>query len=191
MKKSEETKGFILNKARDVFCNKGYISVTMKDICDETGLSRGGLYRHFASTKDIFIAQLELHKNNSDKILDDAIKSNVPAPLLVEGFFKQQIDEITSDKKQITFAVYEFSVHEKNYSDIFKERFNEAVRILTKLLEYAIKTEGFKIYNVHEASKHIIHTIEGLKISNSILNLSKNEVIDQINHLKSVLGLNN
>lgn len=189
MKKSEETKGFILNKARDVFCNKGYVSVTMKDICEATGLSRGGLYRHYSSTKDIFLDQLELHKNNSEKMLDNAFRSNVPAALLVENFFNMQVQEISQTEDQIAFAVYEFSKHENDNCGLFKERFNEATRILAKLLNYAVDKEDIKISNIIETSKHIIHTLEGLKISQSIIKLSKKEIENQINYLRTITGL--
>ena len=33
----------ILDSARTVFCRKGFIGVTMKDIIDDCGLSRGGI----------------------------------------------------------------------------------------------------------------------------------------------------
>ena len=54
-KKGEETKQFIREKACFLFSQKGFKNVTMKDICMETGLSRGGLYRHYDSTQQIFM----------------------------------------------------------------------------------------------------------------------------------------
>ena len=45
--KGEQTRQLILSTAKQLFSQKGYAVVTMKDICDEIGLSRGGLYRHY------------------------------------------------------------------------------------------------------------------------------------------------
>ena len=53
-KKGEETKSLIKQKAYHLFSQKGFKEVTMKDICQATGLSRGGLYRHYESTEQIF-----------------------------------------------------------------------------------------------------------------------------------------
>ena len=39
--------------------NTGFKQVTMKDICEATQLSRGGLYSHFSSTGEVFKALLE------------------------------------------------------------------------------------------------------------------------------------
>ena len=48
--KGEKTKQDIREKAYQLFAEKGFKDVTMKDICELTGLSLGGLYRHFEST---------------------------------------------------------------------------------------------------------------------------------------------
>ena len=41
--KGEKTKQDIREKAYQLFAEKGFKDVTMKDICELTGLSRGGL----------------------------------------------------------------------------------------------------------------------------------------------------
>ena len=53
--KGEKTKQDIREKAYQLFAEKGFKEVTMKDICERTGLSRGGLYRHYESTEQIFL----------------------------------------------------------------------------------------------------------------------------------------
>lgn len=62
--KGEKTKQDIREKAYQLFAKKGFKEVTMKDICELTGLSRGGLYRHYESTEQIF---LEIVNAFSDK----------------------------------------------------------------------------------------------------------------------------
>jgi AcrR family transcriptional regulator len=56
--KGDRTKDYIVKTAAELFSQKGYTAVTMKDLCEACDLSRGGLYRHFGSTKDIFIEVL-------------------------------------------------------------------------------------------------------------------------------------
>ena len=43
--KGDKTKELICSEAYKLFAEKGFKEVTMKDICEKTGLSRGGLYR--------------------------------------------------------------------------------------------------------------------------------------------------
>ena len=54
-KNGEKTKQLIREKACYLFSQKGFKNVTMKDIFLETGLSRGGVYRHYDSTQKIFL----------------------------------------------------------------------------------------------------------------------------------------
>ena len=53
-KKGDETRKMIRKRAAGLFAQKGFKGVTMNDICQVTGLSRGGLYRHYDSTRQIF-----------------------------------------------------------------------------------------------------------------------------------------
>ena len=47
-KKGDLTKAAIQQKALALFVERGFKDVTMKDICEATGLSRGGLYMHLS-----------------------------------------------------------------------------------------------------------------------------------------------
>lgn len=52
---AETTERLLLEAARRVFAQKGYIRATVHDIIESTGLSRGTFYLHFRSTDDIFV----------------------------------------------------------------------------------------------------------------------------------------
>lgn len=54
--KADMKRNYILDKARDVFIQKGFAAVTMKDIVEACDISRGGLYRYYGSTREIFLA---------------------------------------------------------------------------------------------------------------------------------------
>ena len=53
-KKGQKTREHIKNCAAALFAEKGFKQVTMKDICEAARLSRGGLYCHYDSTRQIF-----------------------------------------------------------------------------------------------------------------------------------------
>lgn len=57
--KKERTRESILDTAYELFARNGFNKITMKDICEATGMSRGGLYSHFGSTREMFEAILE------------------------------------------------------------------------------------------------------------------------------------
>ncbi len=56
-KRRESKKAIIIAGAQKVFSTKGFLNVTMQDIIDACGISRGGIYLYFRATDDIFLKQ--------------------------------------------------------------------------------------------------------------------------------------
>ncbi|WP_311525895.1 TetR/AcrR family transcriptional regulator [uncultured Parvimonas sp.] len=103
--------------AKDVFIRKGFHNTTMEDVIAESGLSKGGVYRHYKSTSDMLYDLMEdgceyrynivdnfltLNKNLDkydavaemivDKILDDNELSKVYAIFLQEKQYDENLD---------------------------------------------------------------------------------------------------
>lgn len=51
--KSMASKGRVLEAAASLFIRKGYEETTMQDIMEESGLSKGAIYHHFAGKQEI------------------------------------------------------------------------------------------------------------------------------------------
>jgi AcrR family transcriptional regulator len=66
---AEATEQILLDAARRVFADKGYIRATVQDIIESTGLSRGTFYLYFRSTDDIFVRTIT-------KVVDDIVASS-------------------------------------------------------------------------------------------------------------------
>ena len=64
--KTDQKRQLILDSAAKVFSDKGYKAVTMKDIVEASGISRGGLYLYFPSVEDVFLAVLEMKEKTAD-----------------------------------------------------------------------------------------------------------------------------
>ena len=54
--KGIQTRQNIIAKALQLFCIKGYYNTSINDILEATGLTKGGLYGHFASKEDLWYA---------------------------------------------------------------------------------------------------------------------------------------
>lgn len=54
--KGDRTRGNIIRHALQLFTVKGYHNTAISDILQATGLTKGGLYGHFASKEDIWFA---------------------------------------------------------------------------------------------------------------------------------------
>lgn len=52
LSKAERTRRKIIEQSAELFNRKGFAGTSVKDIMDETGLSKGGLYSHFSNGKE-------------------------------------------------------------------------------------------------------------------------------------------
>ena len=77
--KSVQKKRYIVEKARDVFMEKGFKKVTMKDIVEACDISRGGLYLYFESTSQIFMEVLRMESEEADDVFSDSITEDATA----------------------------------------------------------------------------------------------------------------
>lgn len=55
MKKGEKTRQRIIEKSALIFNEKGYHHTSISDIMSETGLKKGGIYRHFKDKNELMI----------------------------------------------------------------------------------------------------------------------------------------
>lgn len=179
-KKGDMTRTKLLNTAKDLFSEKGYSAVTMKDFCERTGLSRGGLYRHFASTKEIFIEMLDFDRENSSTALDKAISEGVPARQMLLYFLNTQKQEIQNGGGRLSIAIYEFCTAEVDQKDYMNNRATLAIYGITKLIQYGQSRYEFKDCDAKETARHIVIFLEGLRLSSAVLTITDSMLEKQI-----------
>lgn len=75
----EERKAQILAAALTCFSSKGYHETTMDDIVQEAGLSKGGVYWHFSSKKELFISLFESLIADTEEAVLDSMTSQANA----------------------------------------------------------------------------------------------------------------
>lgn len=185
--KGQKTRQFIIEKSINLFSEKGYTAVTMKDICEKCQMSRGGVYRYFSSTKEIFIEMLDTDLNNNRSIVKENIKKKVPAKKIIDAYFHQEIESIFSENNGLHFAIHEFAFAEPDQRESLNQRVKDSVNIIKMILAYGQETQEFKEFDRETVATHIIYFMDSLKTSSSILSMSKEMVKKQINLLKELI----
>lgn len=56
--KGDRTRAALVEAGRKLFISQGYHGTSMREIADEAGLALGGIYNHFSSKEEIFVAIL-------------------------------------------------------------------------------------------------------------------------------------
>ena len=85
----------ILDAAMRCYSKKGYHATTMDDITRESGLTKGGIYWHFKSKRELYIEMLREHKKVHLGLWQRIDEIKVKEDALIQGgllFLREHID---------------------------------------------------------------------------------------------------
>lgn len=188
-KKGEETKRFIREKACGLFSHKGFKDVTMKDICLETGLSRGGLYRHYDSTHQIFMEILNGFMNEQENEISEKMSKGYPAAQILDEILERYKGEMLDGSASLSIAIYEFfSMNPSDAKDNFLlKQYMYSVDTWKNLILYGVQRGEFKHVNSEEIIDIIIFSYQGVRMYSAILPFDEQIPNRIVTHIKKLL----
>ncbi len=189
--KGEIAKNRIISTAKQLFTAKGYSAVTMQDVCRGTELSRGGLYRHFSSTEEIFCAIIVQEQNKAYSDLEKAKEAKVAIPVMLTVFLKARLNNLLSSDIAFDNAVSEFAANSEAGKALLAQRAENSVEVLSKLIEDGCADGDFKCDDAKTVAKHILWTLEGMAKHNALIPITKEEIIKQSSIFSAMLGTEN
>ena len=183
--KKERTRELILNKSYELFAKNGFNKITMKDVCEATGLSRGGLYSHFAGTAQIFEAILEVINQKDEMNFEKEINDGMSAIDILEGALQLMKDEMLHSEDSLSLAMYEYAGISDNK---MMNHFNQiGEKKWTHLIHYGMKRGEFKEVDVHEIVSVILYVYQGVRMWSRIVDM-KDATFEAItNHIRKQL----
>lgn len=188
-KKGDETKRLILEKAMALFAKKGFKNVTMKDICIDTGLSRGGLYRHYESTNQIFSEIIDILMNTQDNELSSKIENEVPAPVILDEILERYKKEMLDSSGSLSIAILEFySENQPSDNDnVLFEQYLYSKDMWSYFISYGVNRGEFNNVNSEEIIDLIIFSYQGVRMFSTIMPIDEQIPNRIINHIKKAL----
>lgn len=183
--KGEKTRTLILDTSYALFAQKGFKQVTMKDICEITDMSRGGLYSHFSSTGKLFEALLEKISRENAFDIEGEIDKGTPAADIMNRALIQMKKEIGHPEDSLSVAIYEYAQINDPGKIIKLNRLAEEK--WARLINYGIKTGEFKDVDVSETVSMILYSYQGLRMWSRIIPVKKKTSDQIMNHIKKQL----
>lgn len=188
-KKGEDTKKLIRERAAYLFAQKGFKSVTMKDICAATGLSRGGLYRHYDSTRQIFLEIIEALMGAQDNELTEKMNAGLPASQILDEILERYRKEMLDSAASLSVAIYEF--FSENFStgqdNLLLKQYQYSVDMWNEFLSYGIKQGEFKTVDCKEVIDIILFSYQGVRMYSTMIPLDEQIPARIINQIKKIL----
>lgn len=78
MSKAEKTRQFIIEKTAVLFNTKGYLSTSLSDISETTGLTKGSIYGNFENKDEVALAVFQYNYGILRKHMQETMKEEYP-----------------------------------------------------------------------------------------------------------------
>ncbi len=171
--KGEKTKQYICKEAYQLFAERGYKSVTMKDICEKTGLSRGGLYRHYDSTEQIFLEIVDEFTQMQCNEFSEKIAQHIPAVKILDDILMRYSNEMLDNKNSLSLAIYEFYSNpeiSKTENSVIKQ-YEASKSMWVELINYGIKNKEFKKVDAEAIFDVIVFSYQGVRMYSKLMKI--------------------
>lgn len=145
--RKEERSLQVLEAAKRVFGDKGYGAATLKDIVEETGMSRGWIYLYFQSKDEIFEALLDHQDAQYEQHLEELITSSASVWEVILKLYSQQLDALhPASNTGLQPAFYEYFLigwREEHRRELLMRRYESGIAQFAKLLQLGVKRGEF------------------------------------------------
>lgn len=171
--KGDRTKQAIMEKAYGLFAEKGFKEVTMKDICERTGLSRGGLYRHYESTEQIFLEIVNAFSDQQKNEVFTKMEQHISAAAILEELLSRYASEMMDCENSLSLAICEFysnPVISKEDNSV-KKQYEISKSTWVQLINYGISRKEFNRVNPEAVFNVIVFAYQGVRMYSKLMKI--------------------
>jgi AcrR family transcriptional regulator len=144
----EERKNEIIDAAEVCFLRKGFHQCTMQDICGESGLSPGAIYRYFKSKSDIIAAVIARSAERQAALIEEARASYSQAVRALEAigehFFGRLEREGMERVAALELEVWGEALRNAEVRTTYRGQFRLLSGALSELFRLAVEQAGIK-----------------------------------------------
>ncbi|MFF2910576.1 TetR/AcrR family transcriptional regulator [Paenibacillus sp. NPDC057934] len=182
IRKGEKTKQYVIEKTSLLLNQRGYLSTSLAEVTDATGLQKGGLYNHFRDKEDLMIESFKYNCTLITERIEPAIASASTAADKLNAFVETYLDLDFPGGCPIANA----AVEAEAVSPLLFQHAQEAMDRMLVLLEDIINTgiaqrEFRSDANPRNTAVVILSLIEGGLLMNKLLPFSPFQLLkDQL-----------
>jgi AcrR family transcriptional regulator len=160
----KERKYQIMEAALSVFVRRGYTNTRMDDIVKESGLSKGAIYHHYESKKDLFLSLIDHWETHS---FPDFYSKNGRSRTATNTLrdFAQAILEIFNSKKHLFLAEIEFwslSNQDIEVRERSQALYEKLINLFELVLQKGIRNGEFKKIDTRLTALFILSSFQGI-----------------------------
>lgn len=129
----------ILSAARNCFLEKGYFATKMDEIAVESGLSKGGIYFHFDSKREIFRALVQQEYDATMAFIDGVVDSDSDMTTKLITLAEELLQLFaSSDRPRFMVIIGEMALRDEQIAGLLKELQLNYFKRVVQLLEMGV-----------------------------------------------------
>jgi len=149
-----------------VFCRKGFLAVTMQDIIDECGISRGGIFIYFASVDEVFLEVLKQRNKERFSSINKSIHDHEPFETVLNRYINLQKSRLANFENSLfrAYCEYIFSKPKAAVHAFRDTQLNQLRTSVEAILQLGMHEGIVKAEDISQLAIHFIATIDGLSV---------------------------
>lgn len=183
----KERKRELIEAAKKVFIEKGFVRTSMQDIMDKARISRGAFYSYFDNIDHVFIEVLKY--DDQKDIQYFVLFDEGPLWPQLKKWVKEQQFYIEAIEQTLLYAKAEFflSSNYANNKDNFpyvSERYNRTTKAIEEVLNEGMRKGEFRPQQpIRSIARYLISFINGLMLDTYQLGHEQTKVKSQLSVL--------
>ncbi|MDR3714669.1 MAG: TetR/AcrR family transcriptional regulator [Puia sp.] len=134
----------VLNKAIDLFWDKGYNGCSMQDVVDGLGLSRSSIYETFGDKRQLFLDALKKYQRESMAAMEATVNAATSIRQFLTGAFESILPTCLEDPLQrgcfMVNSAVELAPHDPEIASLVKSNRQQVEDILYKAIKKGQKS---------------------------------------------------
>lgn len=191
-KRGQETREHIKKSAIILFVEKGFKQVTMQDVCEAAQLSRGGLYCHYESTRQLFQEIVNDMMSRQDEEFDLRISQKQSAVSILNDILEKYKNEMLDSQFSLSIAIYEyFSLPDiANQKNRLYNQYLLSANTWKKLIQYGIDRQEFNEVDIDAVFDLIVFSYQGVRMYSKLMPIDQEIPSRIIKEIKKILVKN-
>ena len=161
---SSERRIEILEAALTIFVKKGYSDTRMDDIVQEIGLSKGAIYHHFQSKRDLFISLIEHWMDQFSGIeRGEKMRAKPSAEIIKEiARFTAKVFKRNPNWFLVEPEIWAFANRDKEIKELASQLYSRVLSEFETLIKRGIEYGEFRSVNERMIAMSIMASLHGM-----------------------------
>ena len=151
-----------LDRAVEVFWDKGYFDSSMEDLINTMGVARYGVYNTWGNKRELYLAALRKYIDARLAILRSFVGKPDASLPEIKKFFEMLLKQPPGDHPGCFAcnAAIELAPHDEDVAAMIHDMFKQAARAFHKALSNAVKKGELKTtHNLDDLAEYLANTI--------------------------------